>query len=122
MKHSDVTHSPLPFELEARRPVASSTGIRAPARCGRRRCVNEKRVVLASWASDPCAVETAPVLRHAPGAAGAVSVDEILETLRSLDKEANDAAGRTVRGRREARRRAFEAFRLRRGPGWGLSR
>jgi hypothetical protein len=78
--------------------------------------VNEKRAVLASWASDACAVEAAPALRHAPGAAAAVSVDEILEALRSLDKAANDATRRTMRGGREARRRAFEAFRLRRGP------
>jgi len=103
MKHSDFRPSPQPFELDL---------------------VNEKRAVLASWASDAC-VEAAPALRHAPGAAGAVSVDEILEALRSLDKQANDAAGRTMRTRREARRRAFEAFRLRRGPpgsGNGLSR
>ena len=75
--------------------------------------VDEKRALLASWASDARAVEAAPALRRAPGAASAVSVDEILEALRSLDKEANGAAGRT---RREVRRRAFEAFRLRRGP------
>jgi hypothetical protein len=49
--------------------------------------VNEKRAVLASWASDACAVEAAPALRHAPGAAAAVSVDEILEALRSLDRQ-----------------------------------
>ena len=29
--------------------------------------VNEKRAILASWASDACAVEAAPALRCAPG-------------------------------------------------------
>jgi hypothetical protein len=28
--------------------------------------VNEKRAILASWASDACAIEPAPVLRAAP--------------------------------------------------------
>jgi hypothetical protein len=31
--------------------------------------LNEKRAVLASWASDACAVETAPELRRPPGGA-----------------------------------------------------
>jgi len=67
--------------------------------------VNEKRAILASRASDACAVEAAPTLRCTLGVA-AVSVDEILEALRALDKEANDAgcAGRT---RRELRRRSW---------------
>src|SRR6478609_4760048 len=43
MKHSDFRPSPQPFELDL---------------------VNEKRAVLASWASDACAVEAAPALRH----------------------------------------------------------
>jgi hypothetical protein len=51
-----------------------------------------------------------------------VSVDEILEALRLLDKEADAADGSTMRTRREARRRAFEAFRLRRGPPGSASR
>ena len=118
MKHSDFTPSPQPFQLDLddllhpARAFAHPRDVVADGDL----TVNEKRAVLASWASDACAVEAAPALRHAPGAAGAVSVDEILEALRSLDKQANDAAGRTMRTRREARRRAFEAFRLRRGP------
>ena len=117
MKHSDFTPSPQPFELDLddllhpAQAFAHPRDVVADADL----TVNEKRAVLASWASDACAVEAAPALRHAPGAAGAVSVDEIIEALRSLDREANDAAGRTMRGSREARRRAFEAFRLRRG-------
>jgi len=47
----------------------------------------EKRAILSSWASDACAVESAPQLRQRPGSAGPVSFDEIVEALRSLDDE-----------------------------------
>jgi hypothetical protein len=30
--------------------------------------LNEKRAILASWASDACAVDAAPMFRRAPGA------------------------------------------------------
>ncbi len=44
-----------------------------------------KRAILASWASDRRAVKGQPALRKPPGAHKAVSVDEILAALRSLD-------------------------------------
>lgn len=44
-----------------------------------------KRAILASWASDRAAVEGQPALRKPPGARRAVSIDEILAALRSLD-------------------------------------
>jgi len=47
----------------------------------------EKRAVLASWASDACAVEAAPELRQPPNGPF-VTFDEIMEALRSLDGEA----------------------------------
>ncbi len=47
--------------------------------------LDEKRAILASWASDACATEAAPALRQAPGSANVVTVDEILEALRDLD-------------------------------------
>lgn len=47
----------------------------------------EKRAVLASWASDACAVEAAPGLRH-PANGPVVTYDEIMDALRMLDKEA----------------------------------
>jgi hypothetical protein len=74
--------------------------------------VNEKRAVLASWASDACAVEAAPALRLAPGTDRTVSVDDILEALRELDKTQQSAG--TARERRQDRRRKVEAFRARR--------
>jgi hypothetical protein len=87
--------------------------------------VNEKRAILASWASDACAVEAAPALRRPPGASRAVRVDEVLEALRVLDRH----AAVTVRAgwtRRQSRRGSFEEFRARRarerqGPGPALS-
>jgi len=127
MKHSDFTHSCRPFALDLDDLLhpARAFGHPGDVVADADLTINEKRAVLASWASDACAVEAAPALRHAPGAAGAVSVDEVVEALRSLDNEANGAAGGTMRTRHEARRRAFEAFRLRRGPpgsGSALSR
>ena len=49
--------------------------------------VQEKRAVLASWASDACAVEAAPDLRHPPSAS-VVRFDEIMDALKQLDGEA----------------------------------
>jgi hypothetical protein len=79
--------------------------------------INEKRAILASWASDACAVEAAPGLRRAPGSQKPVSVDEILEALRELDK-ASAAAGQIAFVRRQTRRRRIEDLRsLRRHAG-----
>jgi hypothetical protein len=48
--------------------------------------LNEKRAILASWASDACALEAAPDLRL--GSSGSVvSWDEIMDALRTLDKD-----------------------------------
>jgi hypothetical protein len=76
--------------------------------------LNEKRAILASWASDACAVEAAPALRHAPGGRRPVSVDDILEALRSLDKAAGEAHSPRPWWRRKARRQAIIT---RRSPG-----
>ena len=51
--------------------------------------VNEKRAVLASWASDACAVEAAPALRQTPEG-HAIRFDDIMDALRILDREAGD--------------------------------
>lgn len=50
--------------------------------------LNEKRAILASWASDACAIEAAPELRAGPHGRP-VRFDEIMEALRVLDKQAN---------------------------------
>jgi hypothetical protein len=77
MKDSDFAPSPQPFELDLddllhpAQAFAHPRDVVADADL----TVKHKRAVLASWASDACAVEAAPALRHAPGAASAVSVD-----------------------------------------------
>ena len=50
--------------------------------------LNEKRAILASWASDACAVEVAPELRSSPGGSP-VRFDDIMEALRTLDRQLN---------------------------------
>src|SRR4029453_2057243 len=47
--------------------------------------LNEKRAILASWASDASAVVSKPALRHIPSADRPGAIDEIMEALRSLD-------------------------------------
>lgn len=64
--------------------------------------LNEKRAILASWASDACALEAAPDLREIPGGSQ-VRFEAIMDALRDLDRQANDAmpgAGRSLRKRR----------------------
>lgn len=51
--------------------------------------VQEKRAILASWASDACAVEAAPDLRRPPSAP-IVRFDDIMDALKALDGEAAD--------------------------------
>lgn len=51
--------------------------------------LQEKRAILASWASDACAVEASPDLRQPPSAP-AVRFDDIMDALKRLDGEATD--------------------------------
>lgn len=44
-----------------------------------------KRAILASWASDACAVEGRPALRQPPDLAHPVPIDDVMSALRSLD-------------------------------------
>ena len=66
----------------------------------------EKRAILSSWASDACAVESAPALRHPPGAKSPVSFDDIVDALRSLDDDPTPPrpGGIPMRFRRRRRR------------------
>jgi hypothetical protein len=49
--------------------------------------VQEKRAILASWASDACAVEATPELRQ-PQSAKLVRFDDIIDALKCLDGNA----------------------------------
>jgi hypothetical protein len=60
--------------------------------------INEKRAILASWASDACAIEAAPELRVGPRTP--VRFDDIMDALRTLDKQANGDKYRRVLHRR----------------------
>lgn len=72
----------------------------------------EKRAVLASWASDACAMENAPGLRCLTGMrAEPVPVDAVLGALAALDREAAPGSGAA---------KARERPRGRRSRRWGL--
>jgi hypothetical protein len=73
--------------------------------------LNEKRAILASWASDACAVEAVPSLRHPPGAKRPVSFDEVMDALRALDKEVRKS------GRVAGTHRVLDRTRKREGSG-----
>lgn len=60
--------------------------------------LNEKRAILASWASDACAIEAAPELRTSARGTP-VRFDDIMEALRMLDKQANGHRYRSVNRR-----------------------
>jgi hypothetical protein len=49
--------------------------------------INEKRAILASWASDACAVEASPALRN-PADGPPVRFDDIMDALKQLDAQA----------------------------------
>jgi len=46
---------------------------------------SDKRALLASWASDACAVENLPNWRKLPETGALVPLDDILEALQALD-------------------------------------
>jgi hypothetical protein len=58
---------------------------------------DERRAILSSWASDACAVESAPGLRRAPFTPEPVSFDEVMDALLTLDRAAAPQSSRTRR-------------------------
>jgi len=76
--------------------------------------LNEKRAILASWASDACAVDSAPALRHASPGRPPIGFDEVMDALRALDKEAHEGTA-GLRYRRDMRRRRIFGRRRNRG-------
>jgi hypothetical protein len=48
--------------------------------------LTERRAILSAWASDACAVESAPALRQPPFAKRPVTFDEIMDALVQLDR------------------------------------
>jgi hypothetical protein len=66
--------------------------------------LNEKRAILASWASDACAIEAAPNLRRAPGSKSPVRFDDVMDALLALDQEAWQQREKSARSRRILRK------------------
>ena len=48
--------------------------------------VDDRRAILAAWASDLYAVDSHPALRHLPGTPEPVSIDAVQAALRELDR------------------------------------
>ena len=76
--------------------------------------LNEKRAILASWASDACAVEAAPELRHPPGGR-VIRFEEIMDALRTLDAQADAGIKQQPHYRRVLQNRIPGKFGRRRG-------
>jgi hypothetical protein len=66
--------------------------------------LNEKRAILASWASDACAIEAVPALRQ-NSTGHRVTFDEVMDALRALDSQARPS--RSGLNKHERRRRWF---------------
>jgi hypothetical protein len=66
----------------------------------------EKRAILSAWASDACAVESAPQLRSPSASKSPVRFDDIIDALRSLDDDPPPRpGGKAMRMRRPWSRR-----------------
>jgi len=61
---------------------------------------SEKRAILSSWASDACAVDSCPALRHPPFASHPIGFDEVMDALALLDR--GESRGRFDRASRYA--------------------
>jgi hypothetical protein len=61
--------------------------------------LNEKRAILAAWASDACAVDSAPAFRRFPDIGAVVNIDEILNALRTLDGPSSEVTRAQLRNK-----------------------
>ncbi|TCA59872.1 hypothetical protein [Rhizobium leguminosarum] len=64
--------------MQLQRPIDV---VRAPALS-----VDDKRTILAAWASDFYAVDSKPALRQVPGMPEPISIDEVQSALQELDR------------------------------------
>jgi hypothetical protein len=71
---------------------------------------DEKRAILASWASGQFAIESMPILRHYPGTERAVSYDEILGALKALDEDPQSPDDPAAALRKPSRSRPQESL------------
>lgn len=68
----------MPKNVQFRRPIDV---VNSPALS-----TQDKRTILAAWASDFYAVDSEPALRQIPGAPGPVSIDDVQSALQELDR------------------------------------
>jgi hypothetical protein len=61
--------------------------------------LNEKRAILASWASDACAVESAPAFRRAPDGGGPIGFDDVAARSRDSSRYRREVRRRRILGR-----------------------
>lgn len=71
--------------------------------------IQEKRAILASWASDACAVESIPALRKPPGVASPMTFDDVMDALRRLDEIGADVASKFDQGGNRERPERLDA-------------
>ncbi|MBY4618057.1 MULTISPECIES: hypothetical protein [Rhizobium] len=64
--------------MQLQRPIDV---VRAPALS-----VDDKRTILAAWASDFYAIDSKPALRQVPGMPEPISIDEVQSALKELDR------------------------------------
>ena len=67
--------------------------------------LDEKRAILAAWASDACAIEAVPGRRRLPGGKRPIPFDEVMVALRALDQEAREQGRAAVCRRAPTRSR-----------------
>lgn len=82
--------------------------------------VDEKRAILASGASDIFAIESNPALRLYPGTDKAVSYDEIIEALKTLDQSHRQAGDLGAANSLDIRRSRRNRSQSRRFGGLGM--
>jgi hypothetical protein len=92
MKKIDPTSRREPFELDLDSLLHPARAFKHPQHVvsDPDLTLNEKRAILASWASDACAIEAAPELRQAPGSTQPVRYDDVMDALRALDWQASE--------------------------------
>lgn len=96
--------SARPFDLDMLLRPANAFSHPAEVVRDRDMTLNEKRAILAAWASDACAIEASPDLRD-NGNGKIVRFDDIMDALRELDAQAAKAHVDVEALRRASRRR-----------------
>ncbi|MGR9221399.1 hypothetical protein ACU8OK_27980 (plasmid) [Rhizobium leguminosarum] len=81
---------------------------------------DEKRAILASWASDICAIESMPAWRRYPGTERIVSYDEVLAALKALDGSDQSTSAQKPAASLNHRKSRRRPLAHRSGDGFGL--